>query len=274
MLAALIDDPQPTNHSIGYGMTLLQLASYRQRDGGCPSSVLMKHGAAVDLHSACGLGMVERIDELLASQPEGVNRQVDSYFPIQFAITAGQPTVIQCLADHGDDVNRDLRKVAYFGWEDEARDQIYTPWKPIHMASLWGFDSKRVPVAKSLALAGADLNAVSPLDGFRPIHLAAMPNRLEMIRFLVAQGVDVDSRTEACDAINLPNETGPIEGYSCTPLMIAAAEGFVEATIGLLELGADRTAENDRGQTALDFAYKRFWDGQPYEMVVDVLADA
>ncbi len=273
VLATSIENPHPTNHSIGYGMTLLQLASFRRREGGCPSAVLLKHGAAVDLHSACGLGMLERIHELLEAEPHGVSKQVDSYFPIQFAITAGQPAVIRCLVEHGDDVHRDLRKVAYFGWEDEARGQTYTPWKPIHMASLWGFDSTRVPVAQTLAEAGANLIAVSPLDGFRPIHLVAMPNRVEMIRFFVVQGVDVDSRTEACEAINLSDQKGPIEGFSCTPLMVAAAEGFVEATTCLLELGADRAAVNDRGQTALDFAKKRFWDGQPYEKVIEVLTN-
>ncbi|MGI9323770.1 MAG: ankyrin repeat domain-containing protein, partial [Pseudomonadales bacterium] len=197
-LVATITDSQPTNHSIGFGMTLLQLASIRTRKGGSPSTVLIEQGAKVDLHSACGLGMIERIGELLADRPQGVNDQVDTYFPIQFAITAGRSAVVQCLVEHGDDVNRDLRKVAYFGWEDDARDQHYTPWKPIHMASLWGFDSARLPVAQALASTGADLNAISPLDGFRPIHLVAMPNRVEMIRFLIAQGIDVDSRTEEC----------------------------------------------------------------------------
>ena len=274
LLAATIVDGKPTNHSIGHGMTLLQLASIRTRKGGMPSSVLIDRGANVDLHSACGLGMTDRIGELLAQRPEGVNDQVDTYFPIQFAITAGRSEVVQCLVEHGDDVNRDLRKVAYFGWEDDARDQDYTPWKPIHMASLWGFDSARLPVARALASAGADLSAVSPLDGFRPIHLMAMPNRVEMIRFLVEQGVDVDSRTQECAVFDLPNENGPLTGYKCTALMVAAAEGFAEATACLLKLGANPNAVNDQGQTAMEFANQRFWDGQPYDEVIDILAQA
>ena len=178
------------------------------------------------------------------------------------------------MVEHGDDVNRDLRKVAYFGWEDDAIDQTYTRWKPIHMASLWGFDAARVPVAQALASAGADLNAVSPLDGFRPIHSVAMPNRVDMIKFLVSQGVDVDSRTESCVGIDLPDEKGPLAGFECTALMVAAAEGFVEASACLLELGADPKAKNDQGHTALDFANKRFWDGQPYDKVIKLLENA
>lgn len=269
----LITDPRPSNHAIGFAMTLLQLASIRKRKDSNASVLLIEHGFDVDLHSACGLGMIDRIEEILSDRPDAVNDEVDGYFPIQFAITAGHANVIECLAKHGDDVNRDLQKVAYFGWEDDARDQKYTPWKPIHMASLWGFDAARVPVAAALAAAGADLNALSPLDGFRPIHLVAMPNRVDMIKFFVGQGVDVDSRTKACAMINLPEEDVPIRGYDCTALMVAAGEGFTEATTCLLELGADPHAVNDQGKTAIDFAKKKFWNGQPYDQVIDALTN-
>ena len=271
---ATITDKHPTNHSIGFGMTLLQLASIRERKGGNPSKLLIDHGAAVDLHSACGLGMVQRIECLLRDRPQSLSDQVDTYFPLQFAITAGRPEIIELLAKHGDDVNRSLKKVAYFGWEDDAVDQDYTPWNPIHMASLWGLNKERVQVALALASAGADINALSPLDGFRPIHLVAMPNRVEMIKFFVSQGVDVDSRTEACPAIDLPDESGPLKGFECTALMVAAAEGFFEATACLLELGADPKAVNSEGYTAIDFAEMRFWNGQPYDRVSDLLKRA
>lgn len=273
-LVASIADKQPTNHSIGFGMTLLQFASIRDRSGGNPSKVLIEHGATVDLHSACGLGMIDRIEHALVDRPRSVRDQVDTYFPLQFAITAGRPEVIQLLVEHGEDVNRNLKKVAYFGWEDNALDQHYTPWKPIHMASLWGFNNARVPVAHALASAGADLDAMSPLDGFRPIHLAAMPNRVDMIKFLVSQGVDINCRTADCPAIDLPDENGPLKGYGCTALMVAAAEGFIEATECLIELGADPTAVNSQGFTALDFAKQRFWEGQPYDRVVDLLKNS
>ena len=272
-LSDTIVDRKPTNHSIGFGMTLLQLASIRERKEGNPSRLLLDRGAKVDLHSACGLGMIERIEHLLRDRVQSVSDQVDTYFPLQFAITAARPEVVQLLADRGDDVNRNLKKVAYFGWEDDAIDQDYTPWKPIHMASLWCFNEQRVSVAQALASAGADLNAASPLDGFRPIHLVAMSNRVEMIKFFVSQAVDVDSRTEAWSVIDLPNESGPIDGYECTPLMVATAEGFSEATECLLELGADANAINNEGYTAVDFSNLRFWDGQPYDRVLSMLKE-
>ncbi len=270
-LVATIADRQPTNHAIGFGMTLLQLASIRERKPGNASKLLMDHGAVLDLHSACGLGMIERIERLLHEGTQRVGDQVDTYFPMQFAITAGRPEVVQFLAEHGDDVNRNLKKVAYFGWEDDAINKDYTPWNPIHMASLWGFDKERVPVAQALASAGAELNALSPLDGFRPIHLVAMSNRVEMIRFFVSKGVDIDSRTKECSSIDLSSENGLLKGYECTALMVAAAEGFPEATACLLELGADPTAVNSEGYAAIDFAERCFWGGQPYDVVADML---
>ncbi|TWU47637.1 Ankyrin repeat protein [Rubripirellula tenax] len=136
---ATIAERRPTNHSMGFGMTLLQLASIRKRKSGNPSKLLIDHGAWIDLHSACGLGMIERIEYLLQDRPQSLSDQVDTYFPLQFAITAGRPDVVQLLVEHGDEVNRNLKKVGYFGWEDDAVDQDSIPWSPIHMASLWGF---------------------------------------------------------------------------------------------------------------------------------------
>lgn len=263
---------RPTNHSFGKAATLLQLASYRTRGDGDTVSVLLDAGAEIDIHSACGLGMTDRIAEILDNSPDDVSKQVDTYYPLQFAITGKRVESIDCLMLHGDDPNRNLKKVAYFGWEDEVVDCDYTPWKPIHMASLYSFDASRVPVAECLAKHGADLNAVSPLDGFRPIHLVAMSNRVDMIKFLSASGVDVDSRSQECRVVKASSENdGPVAGFECTPLMIACAEGFLEATQCLIDLGADTTARNSDGKSPADFAQQRFWNGQPYDQILELL---
>jgi ankyrin repeat protein len=271
-LAAKVSDPSPTNHAFGYATTPLQFASFRPWKDVDSASILIEYGATIDIHSACGTGRVEDIERLLEESSQAYEAQVDHYFPVQYAIAASVAESIDVLMNHGDDPNRDLKKMAYFGWEDEVIDASYTPWKPIHMASLWGFDAARVPVAECLAKHGADLNAVSPLDGYRPIHLVAMPNRVDMIRFFVDNGVDVDSRTGQCETIDAgEGNEGSTSGGALTPLMVACGEGFLEATQCLLELGADVRAENDEGKTALDFAEKRFWGGQPYDAIIEVL---
>lgn len=275
LIQTQILDPNATNHAIGKGATLLQFASFRPWKGENVAATLVAAGAPVDLHSACGMGMTDRIDEITKADPSAVNQQVDTYFPIQYAISAGNAESVRCMMQNGDDPNRDLKKVAYFGWEDDAVDQDYTPWKPIHMASLWGFNADRVPVAQTLAEHGADLNAVSPLNGFKPIHLVTMPNRVDMIRFYLNAGVDVNSRTVECRGFELPSEEdGSISGLACTPLMVACGEGFIEATECLLEAGADVTARNSDGKTALDFANRRFWKEHDanYDAIIKLLS--
>ncbi|MEM7312061.1 MAG: ankyrin repeat domain-containing protein, partial [Planctomycetota bacterium] len=269
-----LSSSDPSNPAIGTDATMLQFASYRSRkDGGDPVRVLLDHGATMDLHSASGLGNTDRIEELLDGDPGLLNHQVDTYVPLQYAITGASVASIECLMRYGDDANRELKKVAYFGWENEALGQEVVPWRPIHMASLWGFDATRVPVAECLMKSGADLNAVSPLDGYHPIHLVAMPNRVDMIRFYLENGVDVDIRSVECSSFRLTEDNaGPLaECYDCTPLMIACGEGFVEAAECLLDAGADVNAQNSLGQSALHLAARKFWNGQPYNQVIELL---
>ena len=143
------------------------------------------------------------------------------------------------------------------------------------MASLWGFNASRIPVARCLLESGADINAFSPLDGYQPIHLLAMSNRVHMIKFFADSGVDVDRQTRECKTIRLESEgDGPCGyGFGNTALMIASAEGFPEAAKCLIELGADVNLRNDRGQTALHFACRKFWDGQQYDSLIKLLLD-
>jgi hypothetical protein len=92
--------------------------------------------------------------------------------------------------------------------------------------------------------AGADVNALDTrvnANGRRALNHAAEHNRAELIRWLVANGADV----------NRPNQSG------FTPLHHAAEAGSVAAAEALLALGANPKATLPSGSTPLDVARQR-----------------
>lgn len=106
---------------------------------------------------------------------------------------------------------------------------------------------ERPDIAQLLLEAGARTDGATSNNGYGVIHWALhhppRDQRLvaETVRQLVGYGAD-------------PNAKG-FNGV--TPLMLAAWFGAVEATIFLLETGADRHAKDESGKTAKDMALQR-----------------
>ena len=272
VLSDKVDGHHTAHASFGKGVTLLQLASFWRNED--VAKTLLSLGAPLDFHSACGLGEVETVASMLNTNPSIVDTQVDKYYPLQFAISAGQSEVLRYLLEHGDDANRAITKVCWFVWEDAAVAAGQGSWKPVHMAALYSFSERNIAVAEGLRDFGADLNAVCPLSGYQAIHLAAMSGKVEILKFLASSGVDVDSRTATVakpQAVEL-EDFSPLGGHDWTPLMVAAGEGHLATVAELLKRGGNVGARNSLGQTALHFAAASFW-GDKSEIVQLLLDD-
>lgn len=76
--------------------------------------------------------------------------------------------------------------------------------------------------------------------GWSPIHYSASTGQKEISDYLLSKGANPDSKS--------PNET--------TPMMLAARHGYILIVMSLLNAGADLSARNQQGMTAIDFALK------------------
>jgi len=103
----------------------------------------------------------------------------------------------------------------------------------------WAAMNDNVELARALILAGADVKAVTRLDAYTPLLIAATNGSEPLVGELLKAGASPNSATK--------NGT--------TGLMLAAASGSIGAVTRLLDRGADPNArEVARGETALMFA--------------------
>ena len=106
---------------------------------------------------------------------------------------------------------------------------------PLHLAIFF----KQIDVARYLLANGADVEAVARNNSaVRPIHSAAATRDARVVRVILAAGADADTK-----------QTG---GH--TALHSAVLHHNVPMATILLAAGADPTIRNDRGQSALELA--------------------
>jgi ankyrin repeat protein len=95
---------------------------------------------------------------------------------------------------------------------------------PLHMAAIEG----SVDIVRFLITQGADVNAVNN-RGQTPLHMACYYNRLDIVKYLVSRGADIDAGTE----------------HTQTPLLFAIFNDHIEVIKYLLSQGSDVNARDE-----------------------------
>lgn len=116
-------------------------------------------------------------------------------------------------------------------------------------------DRDDLPGVRAEVEAGVSLEATDYRKR-TPLQLAAEQGRMEIVRYLVLQGAEIDATT--------PENTGEV-----TPLRYAITNGDIEMVLFLIEQGADVNKANNRGWTPLMTAVTN-----GHVDIIDILLDA
>jgi len=126
-------------------------------------------------------------------------------------------------------------------------ERLLAAGAPVDQADAIGFTplmeaarDGQLETASMLLEAGADANHRSEATALHltPMHMAALSGKPEMVHLLAEAGAEID----------------PLGREKATPLSWALGEGKVEASMALLDLGADPNIKSDYGYTPADIA--------------------
>jgi ankyrin repeat protein len=217
------------------------------------SEFLVSRGAEIDIHLASGLAKLDALAAILDKGPSQLHaRGGDGCMPLHFA---GSPDVVDFLLARGADI--EARDVDHYStpvqWlctrcPPSARHLYERGATPdiISASACGSIATVKKLVERNPAVLQQKINAtifppgphdVSNIMFFSigenatPLHAAASGRQIEMIKFLVSSGLDV-------------NSTG---GYDeCTALHIAAWNDYDEVARTLIEAGADIEKESGK----------------------------
>jgi hypothetical protein len=143
-------------------------------------------------------------------------------------------------------------------------------------ALLIAIDFGHVEVARRLLERGADADVRND-EGWSPLLVAVLRSEASLAEELVERGADVDANVYATGEtalllalqrddpgiaqklIEAGADVNRHKDGAGTPLMAAAAKGWIDTVLHLVERGADVNARSDDGQTALKLAEAGGW---------------
>lgn len=169
--AMLAQEPDLAGARLEDGATLLITALYHGAEDA--ASLLLAHGASMNIFEATAAGNLSRVTELLDTDPAMLGaRSHDGWTPLHLAGFFGQPEVAKLLLARGADA--------------AAISSNTTRNLPLH-AAIAG--KRNHDVIRMLLEHTPDVNFLAE-GGYTPLHLAASRGDIELITLLLERGGD------------------------------------------------------------------------------------
>lgn len=265
--------------AVAPAMTPLQVAIMRPKDGLDVAKLLVEKGAKVDALSAAGLGRVDVLKKLIATDPNAATAANDAGLtPIQYAAAGGQAEAVKLLLENKAAPDGGAKKI-----ENHHIVRLSNPTlTPLHLAVMHEHaeivalliahkadveatdDVSRTPIfyardtkcIELLVKAGAKLEHI---DGFgdTPLLLAATMGDTAQVKALLAAKADPNAPKGpiTLSIPSLPGQgPGRNPGGATTALHLAAELGHAEIVAALIKAGTKVNAQDPDGRTPLDLA--------------------
>lgn len=188
-----------------------------------------------ELIDQCASGAVEAVKKSVGDGVDVNYRGTYGNTPLGYSSSQGHLEIVVFLLAHGADPN----------------GLAYENGSPLGLAA---YDSHH-EVVKTLLAHGANPNFEDPA-GLTPLHFAlakkTAPSAAECVELLLKSGANPNVATKQDAETNAFYER--VRVYSETPLHWAAAYGDANTVTILLEHGADKAAEDGRGDTPSQWA--------------------
>ncbi|KAL4233751.1 hypothetical protein ACF0H5_008431 [Mactra antiquata] len=230
--------------------------------------LLIEHNARIDalnneqatpLHKAAQYNHVQVVEFLVDREADIERRDDENYTPLLLASVYGKAATVDLLIQKEADVgavDKNDKTAVFLAAEENQLSALETLLKyetvrgminvsdrldndPLHIAAMKGY----LPVVRTLLKNGADMDSKNEEEQ-TPLHLAAKFGRTNIVRELVSQ--DKNSVNDEDESSN-------------TALHLAALAGHAKVADVLIEFGADVAARNVSLWTPLDCAAAKGW---------------